>query len=453
MNTGNRLRLFDLTMIVITLVIGMGIFRTPVNVAAATPDAATFYLVWVLGGLVAFCGALTYAEIGSRLPVRGGYYKVFSVAYHPAVAFAVNCIILVSNAASLSMVALIGGEYLSGILFSDGGSNPARMEQIQTGIAFCAVLLFYFVNLLGLKMSATTQNLLGLIKIGLILLLISALFFGGAAAENTVVLQPKATSLADYLKALGTGLVAVSFTYGGYQQSINFGGEVSNPARNIPRGIFIGICVIILLYLCINMAYVRVIGFAQLGQSNNIAALLAGKILGSGVEKILSVFFFLGVLAYVNVLLMSNPRVMFAMSEDGILPGVFQKTHPRTGALTVSLTVFTAICLLVIFWARAFDRILSFSIFLDCIGMMLSAATIFILRGRSGGERAIDQYRMRWYPLIPVVFIIAYLFIALSIVVNYRENNHAALTGLFMMGVFALLYFLIRKAGASSARR
>ena len=453
MNTGNRLRLFDLTMIVITLVIGMGIFRTPVNVAAATPDASTFYLAWVLGGLVAFCGALTYAEIGSRLPVRGGYYKVFSVAYHPAVAFAVNCIILVSNAASLAMVALVGGEYLTGILLPPVNSNTVKVEQIQTGIAFCAVLLFYFVNLMGLNMSAKTQNILGLIKIGLILLLISALFFGGTAAENTVVLQPKANSLADYLKALGTGLVAVSFTYGGYQQSINFGGEVHNPARNIPRGIFIGICVIILLYLCINMAYVRVIGFPQLGQSNNIAALLAGKILGPGVEKILSVFFFLGVLAYVNVLLMSNPRVMFAMSEDGIFPGIFQKTHPRTGALTVSLSVFTAICLLIIFWARAFDRILSFSIFLDCIGMMLSAATIFILRRRAGGERSNEQYRMRWYPLIPVVFIIAYLFIALSIVVNYRENNHAALTGLIMMGVFALLYFLIRKAGASSARR
>jgi APA family basic amino acid/polyamine antiporter len=309
---------------------------------------------------------------------------------------------------------------------------------------------------MGLKMSASTQNVLGIIKIILILLLISPLFFTGGAEEGLPAARTANTSLPEYLKALGTGLVAVSFTYGGYQQSINFGGEVVNPARNIPRGIFIGICVIILLYLCINMAYVRVIGFEQLGQSKNIAALLAGKIFGAGAEKLLSVFFFLGVLAYVNVLLMSNPRVMFAMSEDGILPAAFQKTHPRTGALTVSLTAFTGICLLIIFWARAFDRILSFSIFLDCIGMVLSAATIFLLRSRSAKstppEWAPGHYQMRWYPLLPALFIGAYLLIAFSIAANYRENNHAAAVGLLMICVFGGVYFLLRKRTSDSNR-
>ena len=454
----NQLRLFDLTMIVITLVIGMGIFRTPVNVAAASPDAPTFYLAWALGGMVAFCGALTYAEIGSRLPVRGGYYKIFSIAYHPAVAFAVNCIILVSNAASLAMVALVGGEYLTGILMPLPGGDvqgpnlfgSLPVEQAQTGIAICAVLLFYLINLMGLKMSASTQNVLGLIKIGLILLLISPLFFAESAADTLPAPVSESMPLSGYLKALGTGLVAVSFTYGGYQQSINFGGEVLRPARNIPRGIFIGIGVIILLYLSINMAYVKVIGFSQLGQSRNIAAVLAGKIFGPGADKALSLFFFLGVLAYVNVLLMSNPRVMFAMSEDGILPRVFQKTHARTGALTVSLSVFTGICLLIIFWARAFDKILSFSIFLDCIGMVLSAATVFILRKRSGGLQEKEHYRMRFFPLLPLIFIAAYLFIALSITLSYRDNDYAAMTGLVMMGIFGILYFVIRKVGAKS---
>src|SRR5687767_7639242 len=110
-----KLRLFDFTMIVVSLVIGMGIFRTPANVANAVPSTFVFFLVWLAGGLVALCGALTYAEIGSRLPVTGGYYKIFSYAYHPSIAFAVNCLILVSNAASLAAVALVGGEYITGI--------------------------------------------------------------------------------------------------------------------------------------------------------------------------------------------------------------------------------------------------------------------------------------------------------------------------------------------------
>src|SRR3954462_11267426 len=115
MTSKNKLGLFDFTMIVVSLVIGMGIFRTPVNVAAASPTPMIFFSAWLAGGLVALCGALTYAEIGSRLPVTGGYYKVFSYAYHPSIAFAINCVILVSNAASLAMVALVGGEYITGI--------------------------------------------------------------------------------------------------------------------------------------------------------------------------------------------------------------------------------------------------------------------------------------------------------------------------------------------------
>src|SRR5215217_8143682 len=109
MTTPNKkLNLFDFTMIMVSLVIGMGIFRTPANVAKASPDSFLFFAAWIAGGLVALCGALTYAEIGSRFPVTGGYYKVFAECYHPSIAFSINCIILISNAASMSGVALVG---------------------------------------------------------------------------------------------------------------------------------------------------------------------------------------------------------------------------------------------------------------------------------------------------------------------------------------------------------
>src|SRR3954463_14159220 len=122
MKAAKKLNLFDLVMIVVSLVIGMGIFRTPVNVAKAVDSPFIFFAAWIAGGLIALCGALTYAEIGSRLPVTGGYYKIFSYCYHPSIAFAINCIILVSNAASLAGVALIGSEYLANVLFK-GSSN------------------------------------------------------------------------------------------------------------------------------------------------------------------------------------------------------------------------------------------------------------------------------------------------------------------------------------------
>ncbi len=462
MATKSKLTLFDFTMIVVSLVIGMGIFRTPANVAKASPDTFLFFAAWIAGGLVAFCGALTYAEIGSRLPVTGGYYKVFSYAYHPSIAFAINCVILVSNAASLAMVALVGGEYITAIfvpLSKDVewikiAANASYIQTIQITIAIVAILLFYGVNLLGLKMSAKTQNVLTLIKIILILLLITPLFFADAQASsqviNTSTISP---TFMEYIKAFGIGLVAVSFTYGGYQQTINFGAEVDKPTKNVPRGIFLGIAIIIILYLTINYAYIKVIGFDALKDTKNIAAVMASKVFGINAERILSGFLFLSVLAYVNVLLMSNPRVMFAMSEDKILPPLFGKRNTKTDVLTTSLTTFAILCIFIVFWAKEFDKILSFTIFLDCFGMVLSAATIFILRKKTKHLDNTGIYKMKLFPLMPVLFIAAYIFVGISISLDYKPTDilakfgiaNAATIGLAVMGGFIGLYFLLTK--------
>src|SRR6476661_10877229 len=138
MQAKQKLNLFDFTMIMVSFVIGMGIFRTPVNVAAQSPTPGAFYAAWIAGGLIALCGALTYAEIGSRYPVTGGYYKIFSVAYHPSIAFSINSIILISNAASLSAVALIGAGYISKVFLGSGTT-----DFIKAVIAVVAIIIFY----------------------------------------------------------------------------------------------------------------------------------------------------------------------------------------------------------------------------------------------------------------------------------------------------------------------
>lgn len=432
-----KLNLFDFTMIMVSFVIGMGIFRTPVNVAAASPSPVVFFAAWIAGGLIALCGALTYAEIGSRFPVTGGYYKIFSYAYHPSIAFAVNCIILISNAASLAGVALIGAEYIIKVIMP-GSDNAQNIEII---IAICSILLFYGVNLLGLKMSARTQNVLTIIKISMIILLITPLFF--AAPQSIPVIHSAAVSptMLEYIKAFGIGLVAVSFTYGGYQQTINFGEEVKEPAKNIPRGIFMGIFIIIVLYLSINYAYYRIIGFENLKHADGIAAMMASHVFGTAAGNILSVFLFLSVLAYVNVLLMSNPRVMQAMSEEGVLPTTFGRRTIKTNVLLTSLSVFASMCALIVFWAKSFDEILSFTIFLDCFGMVLSAATIFILRRRTAHLDGTGIYKMKLFPLMPVIFISAYIFVAISI---FADKPKTALTGMGILAAFIILYFVVK---------
>ena len=432
----NKLNLFSFTMIVVGLVIGMGIFRTAATSAKDAIDPSVYFSAWLIGGLVALCGALTYAEIGSRFPVTGGYYKVFAQAYHPSIAFAINCLILVSNAASLSGVALIGSGYL--LKLFPGEWNDTHKALVSCG----AIAIFYFINLRGLKLSSMAQNVLMIIKIGMIMVLIAALFFPDKYAVQETTTAVTTFSNMDWIKSLGVSLIAVSFTYGGYQQTINFGNEVQNPTKNIPRGIFMGIAIIIGLYLLVNMSYYNLVGFQQMKGEREIAYVVIDKIFGSTGATVFSAFLFLGVLAYVNGLLMSNPRVMYAMGDDGSLPKIFAKQNEKTNVLTFSLTVFAALCIIILFFAQEFEKILTFTIFLDCFGMVLSSATIFWFRKKTKHLDGTGIYKMKLFPLMPIIFIAAYLFVGTSIAI---ADPTAALTGLGVLVTFIIIYFIFHR--------
>jgi APA family basic amino acid/polyamine antiporter len=440
MNTKKQLSLFDISMIVVSLVIGMGIFRTPVNVAQNAQIPELFYLAWIIGGLVSICGALTYAEIGSRFPVTGGYYKIFSICYHPSIAFAINCIIIISNAASVAGIALIGAEYLNNALFP-----PIwQTTEWKMGIAISSILIFYSINLLGLKTSSKTQNILTVIKLTLVLILSSSVFFGLQKDVITPIFT-NATNTpvtwVDYGKALGLCLIAVSFTFGGYQQTINFGGETKNPNKVMPRAIILGLVIIISLYVVINLAYVNVIGFEQLKTAKSIAALLAENIFGKVGFTVLSVLIFFSVLGYVNVNLLSNPRAMYAMAEEKALPSFFAKTTKKHGVMVTSLTVFTVLSVFTLFYAKTFDEILNYVIFLDSFGMVFSASTIFFLRKKTAHLNPKDIYTMKLYPLLPLLFVSAYIFVSLSI---FFDDPTAATNGMIIFVGFIVIYFLTK---------
>src|SRR5580698_6191500 len=166
-----QLRTFDLTMIVVGLVIGMGIFRVPTEVAQKASVPLIFFLAWVTGAVVSLIGAMTFAEIGSRYPVAGGFYKIFSHCYHPCFAFMVNWIIVISNAAGTAGVAIMGAEYIAPVLLP----SVAHGLAIQV-ITVSSVILLYLINLIGIKVGAKLLNGLMLVKISLLVLLIAAVF-------------------------------------------------------------------------------------------------------------------------------------------------------------------------------------------------------------------------------------------------------------------------------------
>jgi basic amino acid/polyamine antiporter, APA family len=435
MSLKNKLGLFDLSLIVVSLVIGMGIFRNPASVAATSGTSSIFFLLWIAGGLIALCGALTYAEIGQRLPAMGGYYKVFAQCYHPSIGFSVNAIILISNAASLAVVALIGADYVSDLLYG----KPSGVI-FNTVVAIVAVAMFFVVNLFGLKTSSRTQNVLIIIKVGLVVLLIASMFKG-------IVIEPHGYEEGSPLFTLNDknalslfliSLIPVCFAYGGYQQTINFGGEVTD-TRIIPKGIIIGIIIVISLYLLINIAYTQVIGYDKMKNASAIGALLCEAWFGKAGGKVFDALMFLSVLAYVNILLMSNPRVMFAMSEDKVFPKIFSYRHPKTEALTAGLTVFSLITIIITFFGKGVDNILNFTMFLDSIGMSTSAATLFILRKRRQNESMITGTWNKFTPVLAGFFVFSYFMIAVGVVI---KDINAALIGTGLLSFFLLLYYI-----------
>jgi basic amino acid/polyamine antiporter, APA family len=429
-----KLNRFDLTMIVISLVIGMGIFATPSEVAIKGGNAWIFFSAWIFGGLVSLCGALTFAEIGARFPVTGGFYKVFSYCYHPAVAFMINWVLVISNAASVAAVALIGADYIRPFLLPANLQNDFGTKIITIG----SVAVLYVINFLGIKMSARTQNVLMVFKIGLILLICLAVFKSDLTMPATINAVPHTGNL---VTAFGLSMVAVFFTYGGYQQTINFGGDIINAKTNIPKAIAVGIAVILFLYLSVNYAYFHVLGIGGLQQTPALAAKMVGVIFGATGYKITSIMIFGSVLAYVNVNVLSNPRVYYAMAEDGILPPIFKKVNPKTQVQEFGMSFFIAAIIAVLFFVAKFSEMLKYVMFFDTIGLSLAALSIFLLRKKTKHLDGTGIYTIKWFPFVPVIFIISYWFVTVNIFITFRENPYAALICLAAYALGLIIYY------------
>ena len=423
-----RLKTFDLTMIMVSLVIGMGIFRTPTEVALKAQIPSIFFAAWIVGGVVSLIGALTFAEIGSRYPVAGGFYKIFSYCYHPSFAFMVNWITVISNAASTAGVAIMGAEYIAPLILP----NMEHQKAMHI-ITISSVVFLYIINMAGIKVSAKLLNGLMIIKISMLLILIAAVFFVTGEHGNETVVAPVMTSN-DMWKAFALCFIPVFFTYGGYQQTMNFGGDVPNASRTMPKAIFIGISIVLLVYLGVNYSYFIVLGFGGLQHTTTIASDISGLMFGNIASKLISVVMFLSVMAYVNVSLMSNPRIYFAMAEDKVLPKIFGKVNTETQVQVFGVTFFSILILLTLFFMSSFQKILEYVMFFDSISLITAAAAIFVLRYRARKEKELtDIYKMRGYLYLPAFYILIYMAVNASVMI---ANPSAAMWGamLFVAG-------------------
>ena len=435
-----KLTTFDATMIVVSLIIGIGIFRTPAMVAAAARTPALFYAAWALGGLISFIGALTFAEIGGRFAKPGGYYKVVAENYSSGLAFMLNWTnVVILNGAGAAAVALIGAEYLTPILFP--AATPGRATVQATAVVLIVVLLV--INYLGIKTGAWAQNVLSILKVGMIGLLTAAAFL----SKKTPV-GPSALPLdRPWILALGVSFIYVFYAYGGYQNTINFGADVRDARRNVPRAIFFGILIVLACYLTINVAYVKTLGVPGIAAAKLVAAETARVTFGETGRLVVSLAIFLSAMGFLNVTLMQIPRVYYSMAEDRTLPAVFQKVNPKTQTQAFGLLFLGGIILVSIFLLGTFENIVNYVMFLDTMTLAIVSSSIFILRRRArrSGE-AYTGYRIPLYPFLPLLFVAFMLLISVNVLVTQtREALYGAIFFAAGFPVFLLMRRVSRR--------
>jgi len=421
-------------MIVVSFVIGIGIFRTPSIVAQKAGTPELFFAAWILGGLISICGALTFAEIGSRFPVAGGFYKIFSACYHPVFAFMLNWSLVIINSFSAVGVALVGAEYITPVILPPEMQGDSSVQLV----ALATILILFGLNYAGIKTGARTQNILSGIKILMILFFSAAILFSDPA---TAASNPSIRSSGSFLTMLGVSLISVFFTYGGYQNTMNLGADVKEPQRNIPQSILLGMGIVIALYMLINVAYVYVLGFENVQQSKLLAAELASSFLGEAGYKITSAAIFISVMGFINTSLMSNPRIYYAMADDNILPRIFKRVNEKTQVQGFALVFFTALMIIGLIWLGTFEKIVNYVMFIDSFALVTAAGTIFIFRKRMK-DAGYKGFKIKFYPWIPLLFMAMLLTVTYTVFVS---DVNAAIAGCCIFAAGFPLYHILKK--------
>ncbi|MBN2205833.1 MAG: APC family permease [Candidatus Aminicenantes bacterium] len=431
-----KLTTFDLTMIVVSLVIGIGIFRTPAMVASSTRTPLLFLAAWGLGGLISLMGALTFAEIGARFPAPGAFYKVVAVNAGSVPAFLLNWTnVLMVNGAGGAAVAIIGAEYLTPLFLPERLRTQLAVQLTAAGL----MLVLLVINYLGIKTGAWAQNVLSLLKVVLI---------GGLALAGLAAGAPAATSGAlpferPWWVGLAIGFISVFYTYGGYQCTINFGADIRGAKRNMPRAILAGIAVIIACYLLINAAYLKVLGLPGVAGAKLVAAETARALFGPGGALLVSAAIFLSAMGFLNVTLMQIPRAYYAMAEDRTLPPFFRRVNPRTQTQEYGLLFLGGVILVLIFFLGTFEKIVSYVMFLDSLAIAVVAAMVFALRRRARREGTVyDGYRVPFYPVLPAVFVVFLVGISLNVLLTQTRE---ALIGAVMLATGLPAFYGMRR--------
>lgn len=398
--------------VIIGNTIGIGILRTPGEVAARLPSPAWFIGAWIVGGVYALLGALTLAELGAMVPRSGGQYVFARRALGDYAGFVIGWSDWISTCGSMAVVTISIGDYL--------GVLAPGLAPYAVGVAVGVIFLFVGIHGMGIRTGDLTQQFTSLLKVLLLVGLALACLVASAPPRAAVTAVAHA---APGLTAVIISLQGVIYTYDGWNGMLYFGGEVRDPGRQIPRAMAGGVVLIIAIYLLLNLAYMRVLPLDQMAGQTLVAATAAGTLFGPAGETAVRVVLILSLLSAASAILLMGSRVPHAMSEDGLFWGwARQVSAGGSPLLTLALTGLITTGMLV---TGTFDQVLAVTAFFFVLNYMLSFISVLVLRRKEPGTPR--PYRAWGYPVVPWLLILGALGFLAGNVVGDPGNTRWAL--------------------------
>jgi basic amino acid/polyamine antiporter, APA family len=430
-----RLGLLSAIAVLVGSTIGSGIFRTPAIIADRLPGPVPLLSVWVAGGLLALCGALTLAEIAGMYPRTGGLYVFIREGWGhlPAFLFGWAELVLI-RAASLGAISTTFSEYFFRAIGREPGAEPYR-EYVHY-VAALAIIVTAGFNYVGVRWGALVQNLTTVAKYGALLFIVLfalAVGFPAGASNFTPALPPGSFTIA----AFGLSLVSVLWAFDGWADLSFVAGEVKDPRRNVPRALILGVLAVIAIYLLANVAYLAVFPVEELRRSPRIAADVAMRLIGVGGVVFVGVTVMLSTFGTLNGTLLTSPRIFFAMADDGLFFRKVAAVHPRYETPYVAIAM-TATLGVVFVLFRTFEQLADTFVTAIVPFYALAVASVFVLRKRVDYD---PPFRVPLYPIVPVLFVLATIFILVNAIVDPTSRWWT----LLVLGIIALgipVYYL-----------
>ena len=406
-----KLGLLSAMAVVMGSTIGSGIFRTPAVVAERIDVLWLFALGWVLGGVIALTGALTFGELASSLPRTGGIYVYIREAFGRLPAFLFGWAeLLIIRPAAYGAVSIVSAEYFWRLLGRDGatpvGGLPLSVAQ-ATAVVF--IIVVATANYRGVQLGAAIQNVSTVLKVGALLLLVA---LGFALSPNpdavpAAVLPPEPSGRSA-VSAFGLAMVSMLWAYDGFADLGFMGGEVKDPQRALPRALFLGTAGVVTVYLLVNAVYLHLVPLDRMPGSPLIAADAAQVILGPLGVTFISAAVMISTFGTLNGSTMTGPRVFYAMAEDGLFFRKLAAVHPRFGTPGGAI-VLAAVLGIVFVSVRTFAQLADQFIIGIWPFYALAVAAVFVLRRRRPDLSR--PYKTWGYPVVPALFLIAALFL------------------------------------------